>query len=90
MAHCNVSGKDCPDMENCVDCLEWLVSCDGCHFGGHTDGGWKGYLVGHGSVRTLCDDCYEIEGGEAKEDAQELIWGNATSESATQSHGEKG
>lgn len=77
MAHCPVAGRECADFDNCTGCLEWLTSCDRCHIGGHTDsGGFRGYLVGHGSVRCLCRDCYEIEGGEAKEDAQEAIWGN--------------
>lgn len=75
MTHCAVSGVDCPDMANCTGCLEWLASCDRCHVGGHTDsGGWRGYFVGPGTIRTLCLDCYELEGGEANEEAQELIW----------------
>jgi hypothetical protein len=76
MTHCPVAGMDCPDMDNCTGCLEWLASCDRCHVGGHTDAGsWKGYLVGPGEIRCLCEGCYEIEGGAEKEEEQELIWG---------------
>ena len=75
MAHCPVSGADCPDMENCMECQPWAASCDRCYVGGHSDSvGWRGYLVGPGIIRTLCEDCYGLEGGDAKHDEQEAIW----------------
>ena len=81
MPHCPVAGADCPDMDNCTLCLNWVASCDRCHVGGHTDSaGWWGYLVAPGTVRTLCRPCYEIEGGVAKEDAQAAIFGDADCE----------
>jgi hypothetical protein len=72
---CPITVAYCTD--DCYSCLEFLTSCDRCYVGGHTDsGGFKGYLVGPGSIRCLCLNCYEIEGGESKEDLQEKIWNN--------------
>lgn len=72
---CRISQSWC--LDECDHCLPWLVTCDRCYVPGHTDSGWRGYLVGPGAIRCLCHSCYEIEGGEAKEEEQERLWGGA-------------
>lgn len=53
---------DCTGEPDCMNCVEWLATCDRCHCGGHTDSdGWRGIENEDGQPRVLCEDCYEIE-----------------------------
>lgn len=57
--------KDCPDDDSCMGCMEFITTCDRCHFAGHTDStGWKGIDQSNGQPRVLCQECYKIESQE--------------------------
>lgn len=68
MAECPaLLSKVCPDDDSCMECMEFITTCDRCHCAGHTDSvGWEGIEQPDGQPRVLCRDCFSIESKEAK------------------------
>ena len=50
---------DAKDQSDCLDCMEFVTTCDDCHAPGHTDALWRGIEQPNGQPHVLCDDCWD-------------------------------